>query len=40
MKRAVAMATRVAGKDAGNGKGGKSDGGGAKRAIVRKRVMA
>ncbi len=29
-KRAVAMATRVAGKDAGDGKGGKSDGDGAK----------
>jgi hypothetical protein len=39
-KRAVAMATRVAGKDAGNGKGGKSDGDGAKREIARKRVMA
>jgi hypothetical protein len=30
-KRAVAMATRVAGKDAGDGKGGKSNGDGAKR---------
>ncbi len=39
-KRAVAMATWVAGKDAGNGKGGKSDGDGAKRAIVRRRAMA
>jgi hypothetical protein len=29
-KRAVAMATRVAGKDVGNGEGGKSDGGGMK----------
>ncbi len=40
MKRAVAMATRVAGRDAGVGKGGKSDGDGAKRAIARKRAMA
>jgi hypothetical protein len=40
MKRAVAMATRVAGKDAGNGKGGKSNGVGAKRAIARRRAMA
>jgi hypothetical protein len=40
MKRAVAMATRVVGKDAGNGKGGKSKGNGAKRAIARKRAMA
>jgi hypothetical protein len=40
-KRAVAMATRVAGKDAGDGEGGKSDGdGGAKRAIARRRAMA
>jgi hypothetical protein len=39
MKRAVAMVTRVAGKDAGNGKGGKSDGDGAKRAIARRREM-
>ncbi len=39
-KRAVAMATRVAGKDAGDGKGGKSDSDGAKRAIARRRVMA
>ncbi len=39
-KRAVAMATRVAGKDAGNGKGGKSNGDGTKRAIARKRAMA
>jgi hypothetical protein len=30
MKRTVAMATRVAGKDAGNGEGGKSDSDGAK----------
>jgi hypothetical protein len=29
-KRAVAMATRVAGKDADNGKGSKSDGDGGK----------
>jgi hypothetical protein len=34
------MGTRVAGKDAGNGKGGKSDGDGKKRAIARRRVMA
>jgi hypothetical protein len=39
-KRAVAMATRVAGKDAGNGEGGKSDGVGTKRAVARKRAMA
>jgi hypothetical protein len=39
-KRAVAMVTRVAGKDAGDGEGGKSDGNGAKRAIVRRRAMA
>jgi hypothetical protein len=39
-KRAVAMAMRVAGKDVGNGEGGKSNGDGAKRAIARKRVMA
>jgi hypothetical protein len=39
-KRAVAMATRVVGEDAGNGKGGKSDGDGTKRAIARKREMA
>ncbi len=32
-KRAVAMATRVAGEDADDGKGGKSDGDGTKRAI-------
>jgi hypothetical protein len=38
-KRAVAMATRVAGKDEDNCKGGKSKGNGAKRAIVKKRVM-
>ncbi len=38
-KRAVAMATRVAGEDAGNGEGSKSDGNGAKRAIARKRAM-
>jgi hypothetical protein len=38
----VAMATRVAGKDAGDGKGGKSDGNGnvAKRANARRRAMA
>jgi hypothetical protein len=40
MKRAVTMATRVAGEDVGDGKGGKSDGDGTKRAIARKRVMA
>jgi hypothetical protein len=39
-KRAVAMATGVAGKDVGNGKGSKSDGDGAKRAIARRRAMA
>ncbi len=38
-KRAVAMATRLVGKDAGDGEGGKSDGNGAKRAIARKRAM-
>jgi hypothetical protein len=39
-KRAVAMATRVAGEDAGNCEGGKSGGDGTKRAIARRRVMA
>ena len=39
-KRAVAMATRVAGEDAGDGKGGKSNGDGAKRTIARRRAMA
>ncbi len=39
-KRAVGMATRVAGEDAGNGKGGKSDGNGTKRAIARRRAIA
>ncbi len=39
-KRAVAMATWVVGKDAGNGKDDKSNGNGAKRAIARKREMA
>jgi hypothetical protein len=39
-KRAVAMVTRLAGEDAGDGEGGKSDGDGAKRAIARKRAMA
>ncbi len=34
------MVARVAGEDAGDGKGGKSDGDGAKRAIARKRAMA
>jgi hypothetical protein len=39
-KRSVVMATRVSGEDAGDGKVGKSDGNGAKRAIVRSWVMA
>jgi hypothetical protein len=39
-KRAVAMATRLVGEDAGDGKGGKSNGYGVKRAIARKRAMA
>jgi hypothetical protein len=39
-KRAVAMATRVVGEDAGDGDGGKSNGNDAKRAIARKRAMA
>jgi hypothetical protein len=39
-KGAVAMVTRVAGKDAGDGKSGKSDGDGTKRAIARRRAMA
>ena len=34
------MATRLVGKDAGDGKGNKSNGNGAKRAIARKRAMA
>jgi hypothetical protein len=34
------MVTRVAGKDAGDGQGGKSDGDGTKRAIAKKRAMA
>ncbi len=34
------MVTRVAGEDAGDGKGGKSNGDGAKRAIARRRAMA
>ncbi len=33
------MATRVAGEDAGDGEGGKSNGDGAKREIVRRRAM-
>ncbi len=33
------MATRVAGEDAGNGDGGKSDGDGTKRAIARKSAV-
>jgi hypothetical protein len=40
MKKAVAMAMRVVDKDAGNGKGSKSDGHGAKWEIKRKRAMA
>jgi hypothetical protein len=40
MKRAVAMAMRLGGKDAGNGEGGKSDGNGTKRVIARKRALA
>jgi hypothetical protein len=40
MKRAVAMVMRVAGEDAGDGEGNKSDGDGTKRAIARKRAMA
>jgi hypothetical protein len=39
-KRAVAMAARVAGEDAGNDEGGKSNGNGAKRAIATRRAMA
>jgi hypothetical protein len=39
-KRAVAMTMRVASEDAGDGKGGKSDGNGGKRAIARRRAMA
>ncbi len=39
-KRAVAMATRVAGEDAGDGEGSKSNDDGAKRAIARRRAMA
>jgi hypothetical protein len=34
------MTMRVAGKDAGDGKGSKSDGDGAKRAIARRRAIA
>jgi hypothetical protein len=34
------MATRVAGEDAGDGEGGKSDVDGAKRAIARRRAIA
>jgi hypothetical protein len=39
-KRAVAMVMRVACEDRGDGKGSKSNGNDAKRAIVRKRAMA
>jgi hypothetical protein len=39
-KRAVAIATRVVGEDAGDGEGGKSNGDGAKRAIARRRAIA
>jgi hypothetical protein len=39
-KRAVVMAMRVVGEDAGDGKGGKSNGDGTKRAIARRRAMA
>jgi hypothetical protein len=39
-KKAVALAMRVGGKDAGDGEGGKSNDDGAKKAIVRKWVMA
>ncbi len=39
-KRAVVMATRVAGEDVGDGKGGKSNGNGAKWAIARRWAMA
>jgi hypothetical protein len=39
-KRAVAMVTRMASKDAGDGEGGKSNGNGSKRAIARNRAMA
>jgi hypothetical protein len=39
-KSAVAMATRVADKDEGNGEGGKSDGNGVKGAIPRRKAMA
>jgi hypothetical protein len=40
MNRAAVMEMRVAGEDAGDGRGGKSNGDGKKRAIVRKRAMA
>jgi hypothetical protein len=40
IKRAVVMTMSLAGKDEGDGKGGKSDGDCAKRAIARKRAMA
>ncbi len=36
----MAMTTRVAGEDAGDGEGNKSNGDGAKMAIARKRAMA
>jgi hypothetical protein len=38
-KRAVAKVIRVAGKDQGNGKGGKSEAMATKRVIARKRAM-
>jgi hypothetical protein len=38
-KRAVTMATRVAGKDEDDGKSGKSKGNGTKRAIAKERAM-
>jgi hypothetical protein len=39
-KRAVAMAMRVVGKDAGNGEGGKSNDNGMTRTTLRRRAMA
>jgi hypothetical protein len=40
MKRAVTMAVRVAGEDAGDGEGSKSNGDGPNREIARRRAMA